>query len=112
MYFLPLFFFIAVGVSLALRDLTDSDLSVFSDDLPDSSALDFGLNSDLFASNEPLEDDLSIPATNNLDLNSISQLDEDESNPSLFAADDCSSNDQKLGKRDGRKGSCSINNQF
>lgn len=92
-------------------DLTDSDLSVFNDDLPASSALGFDLNSDLFASNEPLQDELPIPATNSLDLNLISQLDEDDSNTSLFAADDCSSKDNKLGKRGG-KGTCSTNNQF
>lgn len=111
MYFLALYFLIVVGVSLALEDLAGSDLSVFTNDLPDSSALGFDPNSDLFASNEALEDELSIPATNNLDLDWISQPDEEESNPSLFAANDCSSNDNGLGKRDG-KGSCSINNQF
>lgn len=117
MYFLPLYFPIVVVVSLALKDSTDSDLSVFKDDLPGSSALGFDLNSnDLFASNEqPLNDEFSTPATDNLlDLNSISlQLDEDESSPSLFvAADDCSSNNNnnRLGKRDGKGSSCFINN--
>ena len=111
MYFLPLCFSIVVVVSLALIDLIDSDLSVFDDGLSGSSALGFDLNSDdLFASNEqPLDDELSIPATNNLlDLNSISpQLDEDESNLGLFtAADDCN----RFGKRDEKESSCSINN--
>ena len=100
-----------VGISIALEDVTDPDLSGFNinDFLPDSSALGFDLNSDLFASNEPLDDELSIPATDNRDLNWMSQLEEDESSFGLFAADDCSSDDNRLGKRDG-KGSCSTNN--